>query len=65
MSEVDVENRTATFKGYIAELIRLQAEKKGMSPEAYIFSFFEVRCNAPKSVRGCSLGNLRNVSFCR
>ena len=37
------------FDGYLAELITLQAEKNGMTPEAYILSFFEKRCNAPKT----------------
>lgn len=64
MSEVNVETRTATFNGYIAEMIRLQAEK-GMSPEAYVLSFFEMRCNAPEAGRGQSLENPRNASFCR
>ena len=36
------------FTGYLAEVIRLQAEKKGITPEAYILSFFEKRCNAPR-----------------
>lgn len=37
------------FDGYLAELITLQAEKDGMTPEAYILSFFETGCNAPKT----------------
>lgn len=65
MSDVNVETRTATFNGYIAEMIRLQAERKGMSPEEYVLSFFEMRCNAPKSVRGRALVKPRASSFCR
>lgn len=40
-------NNEIVFEGYLAELIRLQAEKAGMTPEAYILSFFDKRCNAP------------------
>lgn len=40
-------NNEIIFEGYLAELIRLQAEKVGMTPEAYILSFFCKRCNAP------------------
>lgn len=36
------------FDGYVAELIRLQAEKLGLTPEAYIISFFKAGCNAPR-----------------
>ena len=43
------------FEGYLAELIRLQAEKAGITPEAYILSFFEEGCNAPD--RGLSRGD--------
>lgn len=39
--------KTVVFDGYVAEMVRLQAEKQGLSPEAYIISFFEKRCNAP------------------
>lgn len=40
-------NNKIVFEGYLAELIRLQAEKAGMTPESYILSFFDKRCNAP------------------
>ena len=35
------------FDGYLAELIRLVAEKKNKSVEEYVLSLFEKRCNAP------------------
>lgn len=49
MSQVDVDKMTARFDGYTAELIRLQAEKKGMSVEAFVISLFDTGCNAPAS----------------
>lgn len=33
--------------GWLAELIALQAERRGMTPEDYVISFFDGRCNAP------------------
>lgn len=38
---------TIFFDGYLAELITLQAERLGLTPEEYILSFFNARCNAP------------------
>lgn len=35
------------FSGYFAEVIALRAERKGVTPQEYILSFFEPRCNAP------------------
>lgn len=32
--------RTIIFSGYLAELARLQAERKDQTPEDYILSFF-------------------------
>ena len=43
----DEQEHTQTFTGYLAELIRLQAERMGKSPQAYVLSFFETGCNAP------------------
>ena len=43
----DEKEHTQTFSGYLAELIRLQAERIGKTPQAYVLSFFETRCNAP------------------
>lgn len=43
----DEQEHTQTFTGYLAELIRLQAERIGKTPQDYILSFFEKRCNAP------------------
>ena len=43
----DEQEHTQTFTGYFAEVIRLQAERAGKTPQAYILSFFESRCNAP------------------
>ena len=43
----DEQEYTQTFTGYLAELIRLQAERVGKTPQAYVLSFFEARCNAP------------------
>ena len=43
------QEHTQTFSGYLAELIRLQAERVGKTPQAYILSFFETRCNAPQA----------------
>ena len=38
------------FEGYMAELIKLQAERRGMSAEDYVLSFFlGDGCNAPAS----------------
>lgn len=46
------------FTGYLAEMIRLQAEKKGMTPEAYVLSFFDRGCNAPNPVAGRAEGSV-------
>jgi len=35
------------FTGWLAELIALLAERKGMTPEEYVLSFFDERCIAP------------------
>lgn len=48
------------FDGYLAELIKLQAEKLGKTPQEYVLSFFEIRCIAPSS-RSASAG--RNSFF--
>lgn len=45
--QTDEKEHTQTFSGYLAELIRLQAERIGKTPQAYVLSFFETRCNAP------------------
>ncbi len=37
------------FTGMLAELIRLCAERKGVSPSEYVLSLFDAGCNAPKS----------------
>lgn len=44
-----------TFDGYLAELIRVQAEKDGKTAEELVLSFFDARCNAPS--RGDCLPN--------
>ena len=41
------EEHVLIFSGYLAELIKLQAERIGLTPQAYILSFFEGGCNAP------------------
>ncbi len=38
---------TVVFAGYLAELIRLQAERAGMDAETYVVSLVAKRCNAP------------------
>lgn len=40
---------TVVFAGYLAELIRLQAERAGMDAETYVVSLVAKRCNAPTS----------------
>lgn len=47
----DEQEHTQTFTGYLAELIRLQAERVGKTPQAYVLSFFETRCIAPCAAR--------------
>lgn len=38
-----------TFSGYLAQLIKVQAESKKISPSDYVLSFFGEGCNAPRS----------------
>lgn len=41
------EQHMVTFTGYLAEVIRLQAEREEKTPQDYVISFFDARCNAP------------------
>lgn len=41
-----------TFDGYLAELIKIVAEREKKTPEEYILSLFDVRCNAPEALEG-------------
>lgn len=50
-------SNTVIFEGYLAELIRLQAEKCGLTPEVYIISFFANRCNAPIAAKSLPVGD--------
>lgn len=63
MNETD--NNTVVFKGYLAELIRVLAEKEGKTPEAFVLSFFEVRCNAPTVRTPARLRGHRDAIFCK
>lgn len=36
------------FTGYLAELLKLQAEKRKISAADLVISFFDTRCNAPQ-----------------
>lgn len=47
----DATEHTEVFSGYLAELIKLQAERAGVTPEEYVISFFRARCNAPRRMR--------------
>lgn len=47
----DATEHTEVFSGYLAELIKLQAERAGVTPEEYVISFFCARCNAPRRMR--------------
>lgn len=58
--------KTTTITGYEAELIKLQAERLGKTPEEFVLSFFEVRCIAPTSRGGVRRApSARRASFCR
>jgi hypothetical protein len=38
-----------TFSGYIAEQIRVCADRAKITPEAFVLSLFDKGCNAPKA----------------
>lgn len=58
------QEHTATFTGYLAQLIELYAERAGKTPQAYILSFFDKRCNAPHGVMSPLLPKDKAALFC-
>ena len=57
------EEHTQTFSGYLAELIKLRAERAGMTPQEYVLSFFERGCNAPSGAVGSLSKETANNHF--
>ena len=58
--------KTTTITGYEAELIKLLAERARKTPQEFVLSFFEKRCNALCAADGVRrLNGHRRVSFFR